>query len=272
MIVEQGQCIRHPAGMQGVAHGHEILGRQTELRVFPAARRPLSRPLGEQADPRPDHRDHADLVGHREDLVEFLELLDDKDHLLAELQSDEGGPDELVVLVPVADDEALRIGVDGERRDHLGLAPGLDPEVVGKPCVDDFLHDLAELVHLDREDTSVLVAVAAFGDGSGEGLVDPADAVAKKIMAPDKQWEAQSASTGLGYQFHEIDLTAGTAKGAHHGVSLVIDGHISLGPSLHIVEGGIGGNDGFGRDFGHLGRKTRGIGLTKRGSRGDRLL
>ena len=178
MVVEKDKRIGHTLRMERVAHGDEIGGRETELGVLPAAGGPLAGPFGEKADAGADHRLDPDLLGHGEDLMEFLQLLDDEDNFLAKLEAEQGGADEFVILVAVADHKTLGVGVDGERGDHLRLAPGLDAEVVGNAGVDDLLHDLAELVHLDREDAAVVVLVTAFRNGAGKGFVETAHTVA----------------------------------------------------------------------------------------------
>ena len=168
--------------------------------------------------------------------MELLQLLDDENHLLAELQPQQGGTDELVILVAVAHHETLGIGVNGKGGDHLRLTARLDPEVVGKPRVDDLLHDLAELVHLDREDATIQVPVTALRDRAGEGFVKTADAVPQQVVATDEKGETEPAFPGLIDQFHQIDLLSLLPAGTDRGVSRTVDAHIAFRPSLHIVE------------------------------------
>ena len=52
--------------------------------------------------------------------------------------------DEDGVLVAVADDQALRVAMDRQRREELGLAAALQAEVKFAAGVEDFLDHLAQ--------------------------------------------------------------------------------------------------------------------------------
>ena len=168
--------------------------------------------------------------------MEFLEFLHDKDHFLAELQAEQCGADELVVLVAVTHDEALGIGMDRERGDHLRFAAGLDAKMILQAGVDDLLDDLAKLVDLDREDAAVGVLVPALLDRLGKGFIQPTDTVAQQIMATNQKGKTQATILGLSNQFHQVDFLALAAPGPHGGMARRVHNHVSLGPSLHVVE------------------------------------
>ena len=260
MVMEQDKGVGNPLGVERVAHGDQVGGRETELGVLATTGRPLACSLGEETHTGADHRLDTHLLGDGQDLVEFLQLLNDEDHLLAEFQPQQGCTDELIILVAVTHHETLGIGMDGEGGDHLRLAAGLDAKVVGKPRVDDLLHDLAELVHLDREDSAVLVSVTALRDRAGEGFIETADAVTQQVVATDEQGKTEPAFLGLIDQFHQIDLLPLLPSGTDHGVSRLVDAHIAFRPSLHIVECGVLLGDGSGIRLGHfLGNRSRGI-------------
>ena len=161
--------------------------------------------------------------------------------------------------------------MDGECGDHLRLAPGLDAEVVGNAGVDDLLHDLAELVHLDREDAAVVVLVTAFRNGAGKGFVETAHTVAQEVVATDQQRKTETALLGLVDQFHQVDLLTLAAPWADRGVSGGIDPYITLRPSLHVVESGVLMGDGSGGGLGHLGI-WKGLELTNITPFGDMLM
>ena len=109
---------------------------------------------------------------------ELFELFDYENHCLSELPADEGVLNETRVLVSIADDQTFGIRVHGEGCEEFRLAPGLDTEVPWLAGIDDFLHDLAELVHLDWKNTPVGRGVAGLRDCRGEGFVDRLHAVA----------------------------------------------------------------------------------------------
>ena len=109
MVVKEHQGLGDSLRMERVAHGDEVGRGETELRILSAAGGPLAGSLGEKTNARSDHRGDADLLGHRENLVKLLELLDDQDHFFPKFQTDECSADELVILVAVTDDKALGI-------------------------------------------------------------------------------------------------------------------------------------------------------------------
>jgi hypothetical protein len=102
--------------------------------------------------------------------------------------------------------------------------------------VHDLLDDLAKLVDLDRKNAAVGVFVSALLDGLGKGLIQATDTIAKKIMATNKKWEPQASILGLSNKFHEVDLLPLAAPRPHSGMSRRVHDHVSLGPSLHVVE------------------------------------
>ena len=168
--------------MKRVTHGDKIGSRESELGILATARRPFSSPFGEQSDARSDHRCHPDLLGDSQNLVKLLKLLHDENHLLPQLQSDQRSPDKLIILVAVSDHKTLRIGVHGDRGDQLRLTPRLDPKVVWQSGIHDLLHNLAKLIHLDRENSAILIPVPALLDRTGEGFIEPTDTIPEQIM------------------------------------------------------------------------------------------
>jgi hypothetical protein len=133
----------------------DLAGGEAELGVLAAALGPLARALGDEPHAQADHRLDVHLLGDADDRAHLGELLGDEDHLLAQLAPDERGADEAVVLVAVAHDERLVVGVHRERGEHLGLATRPRCRSGRAARVEDLLHHLAELVHLDREHPAV---------------------------------------------------------------------------------------------------------------------
>src|SRR6185436_4012003 len=96
------------------------LGRaQAELRVFAAARRPATRAFGQQPRANAQQRFNAHLPGHRNNLPQRLELLDDHDDAFAELADEPRPLDELSVLVAVANDEAAALILQRQTREQF---------------------------------------------------------------------------------------------------------------------------------------------------------
>ena len=178
--------------------------------------------------------------------MKLLQLLHHENHFLPELQPDQRGTNELIVLVAVADHETLRIGMNGDGGNQLGLAAGLDSEMIGQPGIDDLLDHFAKLVDLDREDPPVFVSVVTLGNGLGKGFIEAAHPIPKQIMATHQERKTKPSGSRLTDEFHQINLLPIAAAGTHDGMACVVDFHISFGPSLHIVESGSLGGDGLG--------------------------
>jgi hypothetical protein len=90
------------------------------------------KPLGRELDADPGRRVDAQLVGDREQHVDLAELLDDDEHLMAELLAHEREAHELLVLVAVADDQML--GAVGEAQDGLQLRLGAALQTRRRAC------------------------------------------------------------------------------------------------------------------------------------------
>ncbi len=96
-------------------------GVQAELGIVAGRERPFSFAARLQLHPEADHRLHAGFLGNFDDAVDLGELLDDDNDLFAQFAPEQGQPHVIVVLVPVADDQALRAFVHGEGDHQLGF-------------------------------------------------------------------------------------------------------------------------------------------------------
>src|SRR4051812_15058803 len=94
-------------GAKFFAGEKDFRGVQAELRVVAGGHRPLAFTAREELGAETDHRFHARFDRDADDVVDFGELLDDENDFLAELSAEEGEADVVVVLVAVANDEAL---------------------------------------------------------------------------------------------------------------------------------------------------------------------
>ena len=86
-----------------------------------------------------------------------------------------------------------------------GLLPHSSPKWYSAPGVEDFLHDLAQLVDLDREHAAVRLLVAGLRDGAGERLADRLHAVAQQVLEADDQREAEALFARLLHDGHHVD-------------------------------------------------------------------
>ena len=154
--------------LQPVEQPHQLHRRQAELGLLAAALGPAPRPLARELDPHAERRLDPHLVGHLEQHVELVELLDHDEHLVAQLLAHQGQAHELLVLVAVADDQVLAALAEAQHRLQLRLAAALEPHAVRVAELDDLLHHVALLVDLDRVDRGVASLVPELLDGLRE--------------------------------------------------------------------------------------------------------
>ena len=91
----------------------EFGGIDAELGIFATAGRPFAGAFGGEADADADHGFDADFFRDAKDFGEFLDFFDDEDDFFTEFEAEEGGLDEDLVFVAVADDQAIGVAMDG---------------------------------------------------------------------------------------------------------------------------------------------------------------
>ena len=217
------EAMREPVFLEEIARPHEVRRGQAELRVLPTAGRPLAGGTRLQAHPQTHQWLDAHFLGNLDDLAQFLDLLDDHDDLLAQLAAHQRVLDEHGVLVTVADDDALQVAVHSQRGEEFRLAAALQPEVVFRARVEDFLHDLTQLVDLDRENAAVRLLVAGLRDGAGERLADRLHAVAQEVLETDDQREAVALFARFLHDGHHVDGRALVLQGRDLAIALRVD-------------------------------------------------
>ena len=156
VVVEQLQAVEHAASAPELVDHLDDLGRVEAEHAAVAAglassgRSPLAESLMRTPSTgltpisleRRRIRGNSSRVSMTHDAVE-------PDHPGVQGQVDEG-----LVLVPVADQERVRVVQVGHGGDQLGLAAGLQAVVVPLAEAGDLLDDLLLLVHLDGEDAA----------------------------------------------------------------------------------------------------------------------
>ena len=233
--VHELKAIGHVALLE-ILEGFQDLGQgQAELGSKAGARLPPARAAGRELDPHADRRPDVQLLAVANDRLELGELLDDRDHLLADLAGEHGHLDELIVLEAVADDRRIGRFGQGEHGQELGLRAGLDPEMVGLAKIEDLLDDMPLLVHLDRVDAAITPLVLVLADGGAEGVVDLADAMAEDVREAKQDRQLDAALLELIDQFLEVDRLAGVLVGMNRHVPLGIDPEVVLAPVANAV-------------------------------------
>src|SRR3989441_1129509 len=170
--MDQLEAVREVFRFEQFDRGEQFNCAQTELGVFAGALRPFPGPFAEQPGPDADERFDSEWPRHADDLLQLLQLLNDHDDFLAQLDPHQRHADEDGVFVTVADDEAVRIGLEREAREQFRLAADFQTEPVGFAGVENFFNDFAQLIDLDGKHAAVFALVVEFGDGTAERFVD----------------------------------------------------------------------------------------------------
>ena len=138
-------------------------------------------------------------------------------------------------FVAVANDEALRVLVHGERGDQFRFAASFETEMKLLAGIDDLFDHFAQLIDLDRENAAILRAVIEFADRGLKRAIDRFDAVPKQILEPNDERKTEAASARFVYDFEDVDLAADFLQRRDDDVSLFVDREISTTPAIDIV-------------------------------------
>ena len=233
--VDEAQAVAQP---QLVKHlqGHQQLGAvEPELRGIAAALAPLAAAVAGQLDADAEVGMHAQLLGCLGYDGQFGKLLDDKEDSLAHLLSQESQLDEVLVLVAVADDEAVAVHVCGNHGMQFGFRAGLQPEVVALAVADDFFYDGAHLVHLHGEDDKVFTLVVIFLACLAETFVGLLDAVVQYVGEAEQHGSRHMAGSQVVHQLLEVHLHAVLFR-RDIDMSLLVDAKVIDSPTLDVVE------------------------------------
>ena len=152
----------------------------------------------------------------------------------------QGDPDKCAVLVPVANDQALRIFVHRQRRHQLRLAPSFEPEMKLLARIDNFFDHFAQLIDLDRKNTAIVVAIAELGDRRLKCAIDRFHAVPEQVREPHDQRETKAARPRFIHHFEKVNRAAIFLKWFGDDIAIRVDREITASPCIHVV-GGDGG-------------------------------
>src|SRR5262245_54100113 len=179
--------------LQHFARHDQVRRAQAELRVLSPARRPFSRAFAMQSYPDPDVGLDAHFLCNPQRLFQFLQFFDNYHDRLAETTAKHGRPDKGSVLVAVANNKALGVLVHRKRGDQLRLAARFKTEMKLRTSVDNLFDHLAQLIHLDRKDAAILVAITELLHGRVKGAVDRFDPMAQQILKPQDKRKTEAA-------------------------------------------------------------------------------
>src|SRR5690606_31368494 len=92
-----------------------------------------------------------------------------------------------------------------ELDEELGLAAGFETVLPGATRLDDLVHEVALLVHLDGEHAAVAPRVAVLVDRALEALVQQPDAVLEDVREADEQRQIEPTNLQLLGELVEVD-------------------------------------------------------------------
>src|ERR1043166_986011 len=234
--MQQLEAMRQSLGLEHFRRREQFRRAQAELRIRAAAFGPTPAAFAEQPRADADQRLNAKLPRHRDDLPQLLQLLHHQDHLLPQLRTQQGHADEVRVLVTVAHDQAAHLALQRQAREQLRLAAHFQPEVVWLARLQDFLHHLAKLIHLDREHPAITALVIELGDRVAEGQVDRLDAIAQNILKADQHRELQVARLRLLDHVAQIHCSSAVAQRFGLHAPGVVDVEVFRAPELDAIE------------------------------------
>ena len=234
--MQQLQTVAEIFRLQHFRRGKQFHGAQTELGILAAALGPFARAFAQQPRADADERFHTERFGNRDDVLQLFQLFDDHDDAFAELDAEQRHLDELRVLVAVADDESALLVLQRKAGEEFRLAADFQAEVVRLAGIENFLHDFAELVHLDGKHAAILALKIKFRDGALKRLVNRLNAMPQNILKANEQWKFQPATFGFFNDVRDVHARARVLQGFGDDVAGVVDVKILRAPALDVVE------------------------------------
>jgi hypothetical protein len=133
---------------QGVHDLNQLSRGQAEDASIPSGLTPVSTDFGGELEPYSDLRFDIELSGSLEYEIEFTRAFDDKKTVVTGFEGVEGKIDELLILVPVADQTGLRIIEDRKCCNEFSLTARLESMVIAPAEIGDLIDDLLLLIYL----------------------------------------------------------------------------------------------------------------------------
>src|SRR5205807_6703484 len=226
-----GQALRS----QHLACRHQADGVESKFGVLASARSPFAGPFAVEPDADADQWLDTHFFRGANSLFQFLQLLDHKNHLFAEFAPEKSDANEGWIFVTVANNEALRILVHGERGDQLGFASGFQPKMELFTCFDDFLDHFSKLIDFDRENAAITAPIIKFRDRGFKGPVDTLAAMTKKILERNDQWKTETARARFVDHFKNVNRAAAFLYRFGNDVAVGVNRKIATAPTFQVL-------------------------------------
>ena len=232
--VHHGERLEQVLGAQPLDHAQHLGRGQSELGFLAAGVLPLARPERGQPHAHAQKRRDVQRARLRDHELELGELLDHDVDPVSELLADQGQPDELPVLVAVADHDPVRARAR-EHRQQLGLAARLEPQALG-PVGEERIHHAALLVDLDRVDRGIAAAIIVGAHGAVEGGAQLAHPVREDAGKAHQHREREVVRRERARELVEIDTRVrGAWVGAAEHLAALADVEVAVAPVGDVI-------------------------------------
>ncbi len=232
--MQQADALVHFHRAETLDHREQLRGGQAELGALATGIGPFGRGQRRQSHTQTDLRGQLELVGLLDHQTDLGLLLDDDEHVVAELLAHQCQTDELAILVTIADDgAALRRQRQHGHQLRLGARLQADGNVLRG---DDVLHHRFLLVDLDRVQRGVLAGVLHALDVGIECTGQAPHAVLQDAGEAHQQRQRQTRLTQLFDQPVELDRLAARPLRAHFDIALIVDREIPSAPVADTVD------------------------------------
>jgi len=186
----------------------------------------------------------TNLLGVLQDQTQFGVLLDNWNHLAADLLAQHRHFDELGILETIADNRRVVICLRNNGK-QFGLGACLEAEAVFPAKAEHLFNNLALLVYFDGIHTDITSFVLVLCNGRLEGIVDVFNAVAKDVAEPDQHRKLYAAQQQMIGQLFQVDRARNVFRRMDQQVSGRRDREVSLAPAVHFIKfGGIADGKG----------------------------
>src|SRR5207253_846446 len=132
--------------------------------------------------------------GNRNDLAQFLKLLNHHDDLLAKFCPQQCHFDETGILIAVANNQAAHLALHRQSGEQLRLAAYFEAEIERLAGIQNFFHHFAKLVHLDRKHTAIFTLIIELRNRITKCKINEFDTMTKNILKTDQQQKLEITS------------------------------------------------------------------------------
>ena len=220
--VNELEAVGHFGSFEKIECVEQFAGVEAELAAVAAALFPLAAARAGQLDADADVGANLQPFRNVGDEFQFVHLLDHEEDAASHLLGQQRQFDVVFVLVAVADDERVLVGIDSQYSVEFGFRAGLQTDVEFLAVAHNLLDHRSHLVHLDGIDDKVLGRVAILVGRLFEAFRDFLDTVVENIGETQQNGCRYVAHLQLVHQLLQVDRSV-TLAGRYGHVTLFVD-------------------------------------------------